>query len=340
MDPQELASINKVAKYIKNHPKAKVVFLVGAGISTSCGIPDFRSPNTGLYHNLSKFKLPYAEAVFAIDYFQRDPKPFYTLAREMYPGKYIPSRFHYLMKLFESKGYLKAVYTQNIDTLEREAGIAADYIIEAHGSFATNHCIDCDKTFPTETFKAMLESGEYARCEDCEGLIKPRIVFFGEDLPSVFYTSWDKLLSEMQAGKEDYLVIVAGTSLVVYPFASLPSETPRKVHRVLMNMEVVGDFKTPRKTDIIIHGETDHIAEELARALGWYDELVDISSGRSSSETTVVEKDTENQTDIKSASASVIKYKEVSSVSKEESSIDKIAEKILKLDLSRENSDD
>ncbi|AGO13849.1 AaceriAGL018Cp [[Ashbya] aceris (nom. inval.)] len=340
MDPLQLASIKKVAKYIKNHPKTKVVFMVGAGISTSCGIPDFRSPNTGLYHNLSKFDLPYAEAVFAIDYFQRDPKPFYTLAREMYPGKYIPSRFHYLMKLFQSKGYLKAIYTQNIDTLEREAGIEADCIVEAHGSFASNHCIDCDKTFPLETFKDMLESDDYARCDECDGLIKPRIVFFGEDLPSVFYTSWDKLLKEMQAGKEDYLVIVAGTSLVVYPFASLPSETPRKVHRVLMNIEVVGDFKTPRKTDVIIRGETDHIAEELARELGWYDELIDISSGRSSSDTTVVEKDAEQDKGVNKTSTRATNNKGVTSVAKVEAAIDKIAEKIFKLDIGNKKSDD
>jgi NAD-dependent histone deacetylase SIR2 len=108
----------------------------GAGISTSAGIPDFRSEDTGLYANLARLKLPYAEAVFDISYFRNNPEPFYTLAQELYPGKYRPTITHSFITLLYKKGLLLKLFTQNIDCLEREAGVPDDMIIEAHGSFA------------------------------------------------------------------------------------------------------------------------------------------------------------------------------------------------------------
>lgn len=249
--------------------------MVGAGISTSCGIPDFRSPKTGLYHNLSRLKLPYAEAVFDVEYFAKNPKPFYTLAKELYPGNFKPSPFHHLIKLFETKQRLQRVYTQNIDTLEREAEVSDKYIIEAHGSFASNHCIGCNEEYPAEVFKEkMLSDGEYARCTKCKSLIKPKIVFFGEGLPEAFFDTWD----EDSSIDEDIVCIVCGTSLTVYPFASLPSEAPRSWMRALFNLEVVGDFKkNPHKTDLIFKGSADEAAILLAKELNWLEDLEKLS---------------------------------------------------------------
>lgn len=282
--------IKIIADHIKKYPDGKVIFLVGAGISTSSGIPDFRSPKTGLYHNLSKLNLPYAEAVFDIEYYQNNPQPFYLLANELYPGNFKPSRFHYLMKLLENKNRLHRIYTQNIDTLEREAGIDPARIVEAHGSFAMNHCIECERDYPLEYFKETLnkfsrymadpkndpKKFEYVRCKDCDGLIKPKIVFFGENLPLEFFDSWDTD-SEWLAKDNKNLVIVAGTSLTVYPFASLPEEIPSGVRRVLCNLEVVGDFRTsPRDLDVKCAETTDEFADDLATELGWLDELQEL----------------------------------------------------------------
>jgi NAD-dependent histone deacetylase SIR2 len=111
-------------------------FQTGAGISTSAGIPDFRSPKTGLYANLARFNLPHAEAVFEISYFRENPHPFYALAQELYPGSYRPTITHSFISLLHKKGLLLKLFTQNIDCLEREAGVPDDKIIEAHGSFA------------------------------------------------------------------------------------------------------------------------------------------------------------------------------------------------------------
>lgn len=250
--------------------KKKVTFFLGAGISTSCGIPDFRSPKTGLYSNLKRLNLPYPEAVFDIDYFRENPKAFYTLCEELYPGNFLPSKFHFLLKLFEDKNLLRRVYTQNIDTLERIAGVSAEFIVEAHGSFAENHCIDCDEPMSVETLKNHMfdkDSGGIPKCAECKGYVKPDIVFFGEGLPSRFFELWEE-------DQEDVgVAIVAGTSLTVYPFASLPSEVNHKALRVLINKEVVGDFKKKRKSDIVLQLDCDTVAETLAAALGWDKEL-------------------------------------------------------------------
>jgi NAD-dependent deacetylase sirtuin 2 len=109
--------------------------LAGAGLSVSAGIPDFRTPGTGLYDNLQRYKLPYPTAIFELRYFREYPLPFYLLAREMFPGKWAPTPGHYFVKLLEEKGVLLRAFTQNIDTLERVAGVSTDLIVEAHGSF-------------------------------------------------------------------------------------------------------------------------------------------------------------------------------------------------------------
>lgn len=278
-------TIKAIAHFINDNPRSKIIFMVGAGISTSCGIPDFRSPKTGLYHNLSKLDLPFAEAVFDVEFFEENPKPFYTLAKELYPGKFKPSSFHYMMRIFQDKGRLQRIYTQNIDTLERIAGIDEKYIIEAHGSFAGNHCIKCKKEFPMEFFRSKLDQDfedkfEFARCNKCKGLVKPNIVFFGEDLPLSFFETWDDDLLELDSSKEkkqEYMVIVAGTSLTVYPFASLPSEVPKIIQRALLNREIVGDFdEAPRMNDIVFEGPSDEAAELLMNELGWMTELKEL----------------------------------------------------------------
>lgn len=284
MKNDHIEAAKKLAKLLHENPKQKVIFLVGAGISTSCGIPDFRSPETGLYHNLSKLNLPYAEAVFDIDFFEEKPRPFYLLASELYPGKFKPSKFHLLMKLFQDKKRLQRIYTQNIDTLERQAGISQEYIIEAHGSFAENHCIDCKKIYDMDIFKEHLDKYQkdptdknFARCKSCNGLIKPNIVFFGEDLPKKFFTTWDSDLETMDDKETRPLVIVAGTSLTVYPFASLPTEVQKDTTRALINREIVGDFKSsPRKKDIIIECNSDDAAAIIAKELDWSEQLNDL----------------------------------------------------------------
>lgn len=259
----------KIEKIVSHLGKkdSKIVFFVGAGISTNCGIPDFRSPQTGLYANLQRLDLPYPEAVFDIEYFRDSPKAFYTLANELYPGKFLPSKFHYFIKLCQDKEILKRCYTQNIDTLERIAGVNGELVVEAHGSFAENHCIDCDEAMETELLKKLMEDG-IPKCESCDGYVKPDIVFFGEPLPAKFFDKWEEDQEDVD------LAIVAGTSLAVFPFASLPAEVGKECQRVLINRELCGDFQSsPRSSDLVILEDCDLIAEQVCKKLGWLDQL-------------------------------------------------------------------
>lgn len=165
----------------------KVVTMVGAGISTSAGIPDFRSPESGLYSNLQKYNLPYPEAIFEIEYFRQNPQPFFRLAKELYPGNFRPTPSHYFVKLLQDKGLLLRHYSQNIDTLERIAGIDDEKLVEAHGTFYTNHCIDCNKDYTMEWVREEILKENVPTCTECNGIVKPDIVFFGENLPERFH---------------------------------------------------------------------------------------------------------------------------------------------------------
>ncbi|KAG0650203.1 Regulatory SIR2 [Hyphodiscus hymeniophilus] len=260
-------SLEAVAEYIKKEKAQNVVVMTGAGISTSAGIPDFRSPETGLYANLARLELPYAEAVFSIDYFRTNPNPFYVLAKELYPGQFQPTVAHAFIALLHKKGLLKMLFTQNIDCLERRAGVPGSQIVEAHGSFATQRCIDCKTEYPDDLMKKAVLEGEVPHClvPQCNGLVKPDIVFFGEALPEAFFQN-----RHVPAMAD--LVIVMGTSLSVQPFASLPLAVMEGVPRVLFNLETVGDLGS-RADDVIELGDCDSGVRKLADALGWREEL-------------------------------------------------------------------
>jgi NAD-dependent histone deacetylase SIR2 len=260
-------SLSAVADYIKSGQCKRVVVLTGAGISTAAGIPDFRSPKTGLYSNLARLNLPYPEAVFDISFFRENPDPFYVLAKELYPGKFFPTVSHAFIALLAKKGLLHMLFTQNIDCLERRAGVPADKIIEAHGSFATQRCIECKTEYPGKDMEDHVMMGKVPRCvdADCKGLVKPDIVFFGEMLPKAFDNN------AHQTALAD-LVLIAGTSLSVYPFAGLPDMAKHSTPRVLFNMERVGHLGT-RPDDVLELGSCDESMRKLAAELGWGDEL-------------------------------------------------------------------
>lgn len=159
------------------------------------------------------------------------------------------------------------LFTQNIDCLERAAGVSSSRIVEAHGSFATQRCIECKTAFPDDLMRDAIQASRVPHCLtlDCNGLVKPDIVFFGESLPSRFFEMRD-------VPHESDLAIVMGTSLTVQPFASLPQLVPDGVPRVLFNMERVGDLGG-RADDVCILASCDEGVTMLAAELGWSEEL-------------------------------------------------------------------
>lgn len=159
------------------------------------------------------------------------------------------------------------LFTQNIDCLERVAGVSDTKIVEAHGSFATQRCIDCKTPYPDNLMKESVQASRVPHCQtpECNGLVKPDIVFFGEALPHRFF-------EHAHVPQLSDLAIIIGTSLTVQPFASLPQAVPEGVPRVLFNMERVGDLGT-RADDVCVLGNCDDSARSLAEELGWTAEL-------------------------------------------------------------------
>lgn len=138
------------------------------------------SPITSAQANLAKLKLNRPEDVFDIRYFRSNPYPFYDLAKELYPGRHRPTITHSFVRLLETKGILRTCFTQNIDTLERRAGVSKEKLVEAHGSFASQSCIDCKAPFDAAEIRRLIQEEKIPRCSRCRGLVKPDIVFFGE----------------------------------------------------------------------------------------------------------------------------------------------------------------
>lgn len=206
-----------------------------------------------------------------IAYFRSNPAPFYALAHELYPGRYKPTISHYFLRLISDKGLLLKLFTQNIDCLERAAGVPSDKIVEAHGSFATQRCIECRTPYPDNLMREAVKEREVPHCSEsqCNGLVKPDIVFFGEALPENFHRN-------KTVPCEADLVIVMGTSLTVQPFASLPELCDQEVPRVLLNREHVGSLGC-RADDVLILDDCDAGVRKLASALGWLDQLQALS---------------------------------------------------------------
>jgi len=264
----ELVAIHPVLERLKEGAPRSVVVLAGAGISTNAGVPDFRTPGTGLYDNLQKFNLPYPKAIFDLDFFRCDPEPFSILAKELWPSNFHPTMTHIFVLLLDQKNMLLRHYTQNVDGLDRAAGISEDRIVEAHGSFGAGHCIDCQAVYSADFIRDILFQDQVVFCTECKGLVKPDIVFFGESLPKRFHSSWP---SDLEAAS---VVICMGTSLQVMPFASLVKKSNCKsAQRILINREVPRAFGRTDQ-DLVLLGECDKRVLELAEYLGWKDELL------------------------------------------------------------------
>lgn len=259
--------INKIAQVVDE--AQSIVVMAGAGLSTASGIPDFRSPNTGIYANLQKYNLPYPEAIFEIDYFKSNPRPFNTWAKEFYPGaNYLPNPAHYLLKVLQDKEKLSKYFTQNIDGLERLAGLRDDKIVEAHGTFSAAACSNCKAPYDVEKLRDKIMMDEDPVCPHCGGWVKPNIVFFGEQLPQRFFDE-----AEMDCTFCDLLICI-GTSLEVYPFAGIVDAPRHNTARLLINYDLVGSFGA-RPNDSALLGDIVQNIEQLAKVLDWSEDLLE-----------------------------------------------------------------
>eukprot|EP01090_Pellita_catalonica_P017639 TRINITY_DN5369_c0_g1_i1.p1 TRINITY_DN5369_c0_g1~~TRINITY_DN5369_c0_g1_i1.p1 ORF type:complete len:362 (+),score=50.34 TRINITY_DN5369_c0_g1_i1:115-1200(+) len=278
-------SLEGVADYIKSGAK-KIIVLSGAGVSVGAGLPDFRSPKTGLYYNLKKYNLPSPESLFDMAYFQENPIPFFQICKELYPyapgDQTVPTITHYFFRLLEEKGVLLRNYTQNIDSLERKAGIAEDKLVFAHGTFESSTCLQCREVFDThDTVIENVYKDKIPQCPECNGIIKPDITFFGEGLPARYFATLQEDFEKCD------LLLVFGTSLSVAPFNTLIDYVGKDVPRVLFNKEEVGNKRDPigwktggfrfdavdNRRDVKYLGSCENAVKKLCSHLGWTEDL-------------------------------------------------------------------
>jgi NAD-dependent deacetylase len=224
---------------------SNVVALTGAGISTESGIPDYRSPGTGLWEKMD-------QSVVSLDGFLKDPTKYYSYAIELYPIRQSakPNPAHYLLVEFEKRELLKGIITQNIDGLHQDAG--SGNVHELHGSLRQAVCLDCGLLYPMGEVMQRVISGENPPlCTKCKGVLKPNAIFFGEMLPNI---PWRKALELAQLTD---LFLVFGSSLQVSPANILPdialrggarlaiinlTPTPYDEESALVVRHRVGDF--------------------------------------------------------------------------------------------------
>ena len=222
----------------------QIVFFGGAGVSTESGIPDFRGVD-GLYHQ--KFEYP-PEVIISHSFYKRDPAYFFRFYREkMLPLGFEPNVTHRKLAQWEQEGKLLGVVTQNIDGLHQKAG--SQKVYELHGSVLRNYCVLCGK-FHSAVF--VKNHPEIPRC-DCGGIVKPDVVLYEESLNS------NTIESAVDAISSADLLIVAGTSLTVYPAAGLVNYY-RGNRMVLINKDV-----TPfdHQADLVFHCGLGEIFEKL-----------------------------------------------------------------------------
>ncbi|KAF3053080.1 NAD-dependent histone deacetylase sir2 [Didymella keratinophila] len=293
-------SIDDAAQLLRE--RKHVMVITGAGISTSLGIPDFRSKNTGFYSRLRSMGYDEPEQVFDIHNFDEDPRIFYQLAGDIVPDlkKWTPT--HEFIKLLQDKDKLLTNYTQNIDNVEANAGIRKEKLIQCHGSWATATCRKCKYNVPGEDIFDSVRAMKPAECKRCveeiasqkPGMKRKRtsnghparkkrssdedsesdgafdIPQPGIMKPDITFfgealpNDFFDRLKDVDKDKVD-LVIVMGTSMKVAPVSEIPNFLPRNVPQIFISRDPIHHINF----DIQLLGDCDVIVTELARRAGW-----------------------------------------------------------------------
>ncbi len=203
---------------------AKSAVLTGAGISTESGIPDYRSPQEGLWEKMD-------QSVVSLDGFMENPGAYYSYALKLYPvrAEAKPNAGHFLFAELERRGTIDGIITQNVDGLHSEAG--SENVYELHGSIMETVCLECGECVPMDDVMQRVMRGETAPPCECGGMLKPNAVFFGEPLP---HEPWNRAVELVE---EADVLIVAGSSLQVTPASTLPQIALRKGAKlVILNL--------------------------------------------------------------------------------------------------------
>lgn len=253
MSDQTLTQQIEKAAEIVSASKNGLAF-TGAGISTESGIPDFRSPGSGLWDNVDPM------AVASIYGFRQNPQAFYDWVRPLteLTINASPNPAHYAVVDLERMGYVSAVITQNIDMLHTRAG--NNCIYELHGHLREGTCTHCFRIFDGEKLlRDFLEDSQVPKCTECGGVIKPNVILFGEQLPIRV------LQASKEAARKCDMMLIVGTSLEVAP----ASDIPQLAHRNGAKIVIVNQEPTPADNyaDVVIHERAAAVLPEIAYRL-------------------------------------------------------------------------
>lgn len=244
------AAIEDAAVLIRKAERA--VVLTGAGISTPSGIPDFRSEGSGLWSRDEPMEVASLATFRAAS--ERFFHWFQPLASQIFYA--LPNAAHLALAAFEQTSHVRTIITQNIDGLHQKAG--SKNVVEMHGTLRTLSCTNCFKKFESTPFlQPYIETGKIPQCLSCNGILKPDVILFGEQLPQA---AW---LEAQRAARQCDLMIVAGSSLEVLPVAGLPMQAlDRGAHLIIIN-------NTPTylnaRADIVIMDDVAITIPEIAK---------------------------------------------------------------------------
>lgn len=241
--------IAKGAQIIKE--AKKILIFSGAGMSTESGIPDFRSPG-GVWSKYDPSDFYFDKIISS----EKAREKYWEMSTEFYDTMKdaVPNRAHLAIRAIEESGKLLAIVTQNIDNLHHKAGNSPERIIEIHGTAFSVSCLSCGKKYDRDDIQERLNSGvKVPYCDDCAGILKPDTISFGQAMPE------DKMADALMYARECDLCIVLGSSLVVYPAASVPVHAVQNGARLI----IINRDETPldAEADLVCH-------ESLSKALG------------------------------------------------------------------------
>ena len=232
-----------------------IVALTGAGLSTGSGIPDFRSPQSGLWAGADPM------VVASLESFRYAPEVFFNWVRPLAGQirRAAPNAAHRALASLEALGKLQTVITQNIDELHRRAG--SRHVLEIHGSLGTATCVRCMRAWPAaELVDRFVAEGVLPRCPTCAGLLKPNVTLMGEELPVAVWRE-----ARRDAGACD-LMVVAGSSLEVMPAGGLPVEALNSgAELIILNQEPT---YLDERAAVVIHADVVQVLPRLREAIG------------------------------------------------------------------------
>lgn len=233
----------------------KILVFTGAGLSTESGIPDFRSPG-GVWDKYDPSEFYFQRIVSD----EKAREKYWVMSTEFYEilKDALPNRAHLAIKALEDTGKLLVIVTQNIDHLHHKAGNSPEKIIEIHGTAFSVSCLSCGKEYGRDEIQARLNAGvKIPYCDDCSGILKPDTISFGQAMPE------DKMARAFRHAQECDLCIVLGSSLVVYPAASIPVQA----HQSGAKLIIINLDETPLdpQADLVIH---ESVSEVLGAMVG------------------------------------------------------------------------